>query len=125
MVRDRETLEPTPAEASYISIRMRDLGILLGTDGPYHNVVKIRPPMPFDGNDAARLVETMERVLRGCEVASRDQRIPRPSSPAVPSADASASRGPLGPPRRAFALHSSTSNATNAVAARCASGVAS
>ncbi len=27
--------------------RMRDEGILLGTDGPYHNVVKIRPPMPF------------------------------------------------------------------------------
>ena len=28
--------------------RMREHGILLGTDGPYHNVVKIRPPMPFD-----------------------------------------------------------------------------
>ena len=30
---------------------------------PFHNVVKIRPPMPFDLDDADRLVETFERVL--------------------------------------------------------------
>jgi 4-aminobutyrate aminotransferase-like enzyme len=42
---------------------MRELGILLGTDGPFHNVVKIRPPMPFDDGDADRLVETFERIL--------------------------------------------------------------
>jgi 4-aminobutyrate aminotransferase-like enzyme len=42
---------------------MRDEGILTGTDGPYHNVVKIRPPMPFDLANADRLVETFDRVL--------------------------------------------------------------
>ncbi|MEP7087074.1 MAG: aminotransferase class III-fold pyridoxal phosphate-dependent enzyme, partial [Gemmatimonadota bacterium] len=47
LVRDRETLEPASAEASFVANRMRERGILLGTDGPYHNVVKIRPPMPF------------------------------------------------------------------------------
>jgi 4-aminobutyrate aminotransferase-like enzyme len=26
-------------------------------------VIKIRPPMPFDGADADRLVETLDRVL--------------------------------------------------------------
>ena len=41
------TQEPAGAEASFVANRMRERGILLGTDGPYHNVVKIRPPMPF------------------------------------------------------------------------------
>ena len=36
------------------SNRMREQGILLGTDGPYHNVVKIRPPMPFDATTRMR-----------------------------------------------------------------------
>jgi 4-aminobutyrate aminotransferase-like enzyme len=66
LVRDRETLEPARPEASYVANRMREEGILLGTDGPYHNVVKIRPPMPFDEHDASRLVETLDSVLREC-----------------------------------------------------------
>jgi 4-aminobutyrate aminotransferase-like enzyme len=63
LVRDRETLEPAAAEATTIVNRMREDGILLGTDGPYHNVIKIRPPMPFDQSDADRLVETLDRIL--------------------------------------------------------------
>jgi 4-aminobutyrate aminotransferase-like enzyme len=64
LVRDPVTLEPAPVEAGFIANRMRDHGILLGTDGPYHNVVKIRPPMPFNASDAEFLLETMERVLQ-------------------------------------------------------------
>ena len=63
LVRDRASLEPAGVEASYVVERMREEGILLGTDGPYHNVVKIRPPMPFDEANADRLVETLDRVL--------------------------------------------------------------
>jgi len=63
LVRDRETREPAGDEASFVANRMREMSILLGTDGPYHNVVKIRPPMPFDAADADRLVESFERIL--------------------------------------------------------------
>ena len=63
LVRDRASLEPAGAEASYVVDRMREEGILLGTDGPYHNVVKIRPPMPFDEANGDRLVETLDRIL--------------------------------------------------------------
>jgi 4-aminobutyrate aminotransferase-like enzyme len=63
LVRDRQTLEPADREASYVVNRMRDEGILAGTDGPFHNVVKIRPPMPFDEGNADRLVETFDRVV--------------------------------------------------------------
>lgn len=64
LVRDRATLEPAAREASYVANRMREEGILLGTDGPYHNVVKIRPPMTFGEDDAGRLVETLDTVMK-------------------------------------------------------------
>jgi 4-aminobutyrate aminotransferase-like enzyme len=67
LVRDRETLEPAGEEASYVANRMRQEGILLGTDGPYHNVVKIRPPMPFAEEDADLLVETMDLIMEQVE----------------------------------------------------------
>src|SRR5262252_2550652 len=63
LVRDRETLEPAAEEASFISDRFRECGILLGTDGPFHNVIKIRPPMPFSEADADLLVMTMDEIL--------------------------------------------------------------
>ncbi|RPI66664.1 MAG: aminotransferase class III-fold pyridoxal phosphate-dependent enzyme, partial [Geobacteraceae bacterium] len=64
IVSDLSTLEPAAAQASFISNRMRDHGILLGTDGPYHNVVKIRPPMPFNEPNAEFLLETVENILK-------------------------------------------------------------
>ncbi len=63
LVRDHDALEPAGEEAGFIADRMRDHGILLGTDGPFHNVVKIRPPMPFSETDADRLVSTMDKIL--------------------------------------------------------------
>ncbi len=63
LVRDRETREPAGEEASFVANRMREKGILLGTDGPYHNVIKIRPPMPFDIDDAALLIEAFDASL--------------------------------------------------------------
>jgi 4-aminobutyrate aminotransferase-like enzyme/Ser/Thr protein kinase RdoA (MazF antagonist) len=63
LVRDRHTLQPADHEASEIVNRMRDEGILIGTDGPFHNVVKIRPPMPFDEANGDRLVATLDRIL--------------------------------------------------------------
>jgi len=63
LVRDRQTLEPATEEASLVSNRFRECGILLGTDGPFHNVIKIRPPMPFSEADADLLVVTMDEIL--------------------------------------------------------------
>ncbi len=64
LVRNRETLEPAADEASAVATRMRELGVLLGTDGPYHNVVKIRGPMPFNTSDADCLIEAFDLALR-------------------------------------------------------------
>jgi len=63
MVTDRETREPNPAVAKYVVERMKNHGILLSTDGPERNVIKIKPPLVFDRTDADRLLEVMDRVL--------------------------------------------------------------
>ncbi len=63
LVRDRETLEPADDEATFVVNRMRERGVLVGTDGPYHNVIKIRGPMPLTLSDADRVVETLALAL--------------------------------------------------------------
>jgi 4-aminobutyrate aminotransferase-like enzyme len=50
-------------EAGAVVNRMRERGILIGTEGPLHNVIKIRPPMPFSEADADRLVTTLDEEL--------------------------------------------------------------
>jgi 4-aminobutyrate aminotransferase-like enzyme len=73
LVRDRDTLEPATAEASFIVNRMRERGVLIGTDGPYHNVLKIRPPMPFGPADATLLVEALEASIRDLPLPPADR----------------------------------------------------
>jgi 4-aminobutyrate aminotransferase-like enzyme len=63
LVRNRKTLEPATEEAAYAVDRLRDLGILAGTDGPHHNVIKLRPAMIFGEADADRLIAGLDRVL--------------------------------------------------------------
>ena len=63
LVRDRRTLEPATTEADAIVHRMRELGVLVGTDGPHHNVIKVRGPMPFGADDADLLVAAFARAL--------------------------------------------------------------
>ncbi len=70
LVRDRDTLEPAGDEASFVVNRMRERGVLAGTDGPHHNVVKIRPPMPIGEGDADQIVAELERAI-----SMLDQRI--------------------------------------------------
>lgn len=64
LVEDRETLAPAARQASYVINRMRDRGVLVSTDGPLHNVIKIKPPLVFSASDADRFVETLDIVLR-------------------------------------------------------------
>ena len=55
---------PAAAATSYIANRMRTLGILMSTDGPDHNVLKIKPPMVFGKAQADFLLGMLERVMR-------------------------------------------------------------
>jgi len=63
LVRDRRTLEPAAEEAAAIVNRMRELRVLTGTDGPHHNVIKMRGPMPLTTADADLIVAALHRAL--------------------------------------------------------------
>ncbi len=63
LVRDHKTLEPADQEASFVVNRMRDKGILMGTDGPLHNVLKIRPPLVITKQDADTIADTMDEIF--------------------------------------------------------------
>ncbi len=63
LVKDRETLEPAADEASFVINRLREHGILAGTDGPYHNVIKLRPSMIFTQADAAFFLKVFASIL--------------------------------------------------------------
>ena len=62
-VRDRNTLEPNAEEAERVVREMRDLGVLLSTDGPHHNVIKIKPPMVLTRQDFEMTLEYLNGVL--------------------------------------------------------------
>jgi len=63
LVRDRITLETAGREASYLANRMRENGILMSTDGPHHNVLKIKPPMCFTKDNADQLIDRLDRIF--------------------------------------------------------------
>ncbi len=64
LVLDRETRVPAPRQASYVVNRLRERGILTGTDGPHHNVIKLRPPLIFSEADAGLFVSTLDEILK-------------------------------------------------------------
>ncbi len=64
LVLDRNTREPAPLQASYVVNRLRECGILTGTDGPHHNVIKLRPPLVFTEKDADLFVRTLGEILQ-------------------------------------------------------------
>jgi 4-aminobutyrate aminotransferase-like enzyme len=63
LVESKATRAPSADRAAYVVERMKDHGILLSTDGPDHNVVKMKPPLVFGEDDAARVLEAFDRVL--------------------------------------------------------------
>ena len=67
MVRDRITLEPAVQEIDMVVEKMKDKGYLLSTDGPLHNVLKIKPPMPFNKQNADELVALLDESLSELE----------------------------------------------------------
>ena len=59
-----DQLNPLAKKASYLADRMRDLGVLISTDGPDHNVIKIKPPITFNIDHAKQLINRLSQVLK-------------------------------------------------------------
>jgi hypothetical protein len=63
LVRDIESLDPADKEADQIVNTMKEKGILISTDGPDHNILKIKPPLVFNRENALFLTETLDEIL--------------------------------------------------------------
>jgi 4-aminobutyrate aminotransferase-like enzyme len=67
LVRDHETLEPADTEAERVIDEMKARGFLLSTDGPLHNVLKIKPPLVLKEDDVDEMLEALDEVLGGID----------------------------------------------------------
>jgi len=56
-------MNPLAEQANYLVNRMKDHGILMSTDGPDKNVLKIKPPMVFSKENTIELLLCLHKVL--------------------------------------------------------------
>jgi 4-aminobutyrate aminotransferase-like enzyme len=63
LVREAESLTPATREAAEAIELMKDRGVLLSIDGPFENVIKIKPPLVFSRENADELVAALAEVL--------------------------------------------------------------
>ena len=54
---------PLPLQATHLVERMKYYRILMSTDGPDHNVLKIKPPLVFSMEDAKKFLGYLRKVL--------------------------------------------------------------
>lgn len=64
LVKDQKLLTPAPAEARTVINEMKELGILMSTDGPDNNVLKIKPPIIFTSENADELVFKLKSIFK-------------------------------------------------------------
>ncbi|GBN22172.1 Ethanolamine-phosphate phospho-lyase [Araneus ventricosus] len=67
LVKDRITKAPATEEAAYTIARMKQEGILLNAEGKYENVLKFKPPMVFNAENAESLVKKLDVILTEVE----------------------------------------------------------
>ncbi len=67
IVRDRGSKEPDRAATDGVKNRMRDLGVLVGTEGVNGNILKIRPPLPFRPEHADLVVAALDQAATAVE----------------------------------------------------------
>ncbi len=63
MVRDRSTQEPAATELTAVIEAMKARRILLSTEGPHHNVLKIKPPIVFSAENCDEFLDALDQVL--------------------------------------------------------------
>ena len=62
LVKDRQTREPHTKAAEHAVSRFREEKILMQRDGPFENVLKMKPPMKFSKENVDHFVSTYLKV---------------------------------------------------------------
>ncbi|MCV6548269.1 MAG: aminotransferase class III-fold pyridoxal phosphate-dependent enzyme [Cohaesibacter sp.] len=64
LVRNHETLEPATKEAGKITNILRENSVLMSTDGPFDNVLKIKPPIVITKEQAQEVLTKTEEAFK-------------------------------------------------------------
>ena len=65
LVKDRGTREPDPECAAHIMNHARTHSrVLVSTDGPHRNIIKMKPPLCFTREDGDALIDAIDQALR-------------------------------------------------------------
>jgi 4-aminobutyrate aminotransferase-like enzyme len=67
LVRDRELRDPARAAAAAVVEGVKRRGVLLSTDGPDANVLKIKPPLVISREDCDRFLAALDAALEEVE----------------------------------------------------------
>ena len=85
LVRDRSSKTPAADECSFVVNHCaHESHVLVSSDGPLHNVIKLKPPMCVTEADVDVLVAALDRAL--AVLAQNDYRAPAPVRPDMPRA---------------------------------------
>ncbi|CAL8355291.1 unnamed protein product [Merluccius merluccius] len=76
LVTDRELRTPATDVASMVVRRLKKERICVSTDGPFENVIKFKPPMCFNIQDAELVVEKIDSILTGKSGICEEIRLP-------------------------------------------------
>jgi 4-aminobutyrate aminotransferase-like enzyme len=63
LVEDRDSRKPATQKAQRAVNLLKDKGVLIGSTGPFDNVLKIRPPIVFSRDNADHLLSRIDEVL--------------------------------------------------------------
>jgi 4-aminobutyrate aminotransferase-like enzyme len=63
LVEDRNSREPARQKAQRAVNLLKDKGVLIGSTGPFDNVLKIRPPIVFSRDNADFLLNRIDEVF--------------------------------------------------------------
>lgn len=101
IVENLESKRAAPQYAQFLVQRFRDERILMSTEGKLGNVLKFKPPMVFNMDDAQRFLQVLERALAELELELDSQQAPSAattnlSSSYSPAANMSSSRSSSG-----------------------------
>ncbi|XP_053232896.1 5-phosphohydroxy-L-lysine phospho-lyase-like isoform X2 [Podarcis raffonei] len=67
LVQDQKKRTPATEEAAIIVTRLKEEFIMLATDGPGRNVLKFKPPLCFNAEDAKLVADKLDKILTELE----------------------------------------------------------
>jgi len=68
LVRDGIKRTPATAEAKHVVSRMKEKRILISSDGPDNNVLKLKPPIVFSIENVNHFVSVLDEVLEEVDI---------------------------------------------------------